>query len=100
MKKSAPKKKVETNTVKVEEKIIPVEIEEVRNEEIIGAVENAIKETSAPAVKETVAEKPIGSLEKEPELAPVRTLEKITESGEREGSGYTNLGGRLPYYLL
>ncbi len=47
---------------------------------------------------------PKKSMENEPELAPVKTLEKVVdksiEASEREGNGYTNIGGKLPYYLL
>ena len=39
-------------------------------------------------------------METEPELAPVKTLEKVIESEKREGDGYVNLGGKLPDYLL
>ena len=43
---------------------------------------------------------PKKSMETEPNLSPVKTLEKVVESTEREGDGYVNLGGELPYYLL
>jgi len=51
----------------------------------------------APAV-------PQKSMESEPELSPVKTLEKVIDktakAEKRQGEGYTNLGGELPYYLL
>ena len=50
--------------------------------------------------KETVKSAPKKSMETEPELAPVKTLAKVTAEGEREGNGYVNLGGKLPTYLL
>ena len=43
---------------------------------------------------------PKKSMETEPELAPLSTLEKVSKASERDGDGYTNLGGTLPYYLL
>lgn len=43
---------------------------------------------------------PQKSMETEPELAPAKTLEKVVKSTQREGNGYVNLGGKLPYYLL
>ena len=61
------------------------------------------KKQAAPTIKKT-AIAPKFSMETEPELAPVRTLEKIVEKSSdaptREGDGYINLGGKLPYYLL
>jgi hypothetical protein len=43
-------------------------------------------------------------METDPSIAPVKTLEKIiekpAEAPVREGEGYINLGGTLPYYLL
>ena len=58
-----------------------------------------------PVEKNMAAEKPIAiapkkSMETEPELAPVRTAEKVIEKTEAEDKSYTNLGRNLPYYLL
>ena len=60
------------------------------------------KETAkkAPAKKSA----PKKSMEREPDLSPVKTAEKViakpaTES-KRQGDGYVNLGGDLPDYLL
>ena len=100
VKKSTPKKKVENKVEKIEEKNVLVKAEEIKVAEISLVVEEAIEKVSDNDAAEEKNEAPLGSLEKEPELAPVKTLEKITESGEREGIGYTNLGGNLPYYLL
>lgn len=62
-----------------------------------------VKTEKKPAVKK-VSPAPKKSMETEPELAPVKTLEKVIEkpsdSPVREGEGYINLGGTLPYYLL
>ncbi|MBR2965247.1 MAG: hypothetical protein IKC34_01710 [Clostridia bacterium] len=43
---------------------------------------------------------PKKSMETEPELRPVRTLEKVTEKSEARENGYVNLGRELPVYLL
>ena len=43
---------------------------------------------------------PKKSMETEPELRPVRTLEKVTEKSEAREDGYVNLGRELPVYLL
>ena len=60
------------------------------------------KTEKKPTVKKPAA--PKKSMETEPELAPVKTLEKVieksTDSPVREGESYINLGGALPYYLL
>ena len=61
----------------------------------------AVKTDKKPAVKKAAVKK---SMETEPELALVKTLEKVIEkpadASVREGDGYINLGGTLPYYLL
>ena len=61
------------------------------------------KSSSKPQQKNPTA--PKKSLEKEPELSPVKTAEKITKkqakSQKDNGFDYINLGrGELPYYLL
>jgi len=61
------------------------------------------KPSSKPQQKNPTA--PKKSLEKEPELSPVKTAEKITKkqakSQKDTGFDYINLGrGELPYYLL
>ena len=64
------------------------------------------KAKAEPKAKKKVAEKaaPKKSMETEPELAPVKTFEKVIEKSrkatQRQGEGYVNLGGELPYYLL
>ena len=79
---------------------------ETKIKEVAEEVKEEIKEAAAvlaeiteEEVKEAVPV-PKKSMETEPELALVRTLEKVTENTERNGEGYTNLGGSLPYYLL
>lgn len=68
------------------------------------ATKATTKKTSAP--KKTAEKKAENkpevkkSMETEPGFSPVKTLEKVTEKSEREGEGYINLGGSLPYYLL
>ena len=54
------------------------------------------KKTSSPKTELT----PKKSMETEPDLNPVKTAEKVVSNNEREGDGYVNLGGKLPYYLL
>lgn len=82
-------------------------------------IEEKPKEAEAPKVKKTSAPKkkaepkakepksakaPKKSMETEPDLAPLKTLEKVLEKSNeqkpRQGEGYVNLGGELPYYLL
>ena len=64
------------------------------------AKSNATKK--APSKKP--APTPKKSMESEPKLSPVKTAEKVTKKSEkaqkRQGNGYVNLGGELPYYLL
>ena len=60
------------------------------------------KETAKKAPAKKAA--PKKSMEREPDLSPVKTAEKVmakpaTES-KRQGEGYVNLGGDLPDYLL
>lgn len=65
-----------------------------------SAAEIAVKQSEVAVKKEAAVAAPKKSMETEPELAPVRTLEKVVEKNERSGEGYINLGGALPYYLL
>ncbi len=65
------------------------------------------KEAAPKKVARTEPKKeaaPKKSLEKEPDLSPVKTAEKViekpAEKNERQGDGYVNLGGKMPYYLL
>ena len=63
------------------------------------------KATSAPKkAAEKASSTPKKSMEAEPDFSPVKTAEKITakqpEAPKRQGNGYVNLGGELPYYLL
>ena len=69
---------------------------------------NAEKPAEKPAQKPIIiaeeekkpAPMPKKSMETEPELAPVRTAEKVIEKTEAVDKSYTNLGRELPYYLL
>ena len=59
----------------------------------------------APAKKPTPKkEAPKKSMESEPSFSPVIVAQRVTENKAtkkaREGEGYINLGGELPYYLL
>jgi hypothetical protein len=81
-------------------KIIPLEEPKTEAKTEAKIEEKPIIE-SVPEKEEIEAEKatetPKKSMESEPELAPIKTLEKVSE---RAGVGYTNLGGSLPVYLL
>ena len=59
----------------------------------------------APKKKPTPKkEAPKKSMESEPSFSPVTVAQRVTENKAtkkaREGEGYINLGGELPYYLL
>lgn len=64
--------------------------------------EAAPKKVARTENKKEVA--PKKSLEKEPDLSPVKTAEKViekpAEKNERQGDGYVNLGGKMPIHLL
>ena len=68
----------------------------------IQATKTTPKEEPKKTVKVTAT--PKKSMEKEPDFSPVKTAEKVTKkstkSETRQGDGYVNLGGELPYYLL
>ena len=105
MQKPVSKKKAvaEAPEIKTEKKEAPavlLKAEEAKplEAEKAPAPQTAVK--AEPEVKEEPANTPKKSMETEPELAPVRTLEKVTDKNERNGEGYINLGGSLPYYLL
>ncbi len=69
----------------------------------IAKKKSTMVETTKTQKKPSVAKPasaPQKSMEAEPELSPGKTLEKIVEGAKREGDGYINLGGKLPYYLL
>ena len=72
-----------------------------------SAKEKAAPKAEAPkaaAPKKAPAKKaaPKKSMEKEPTLSPVNTARVVVgeKTNERNGDGYVNLGGELPYYLL
>ena len=93
-KKSAPKPKIiPLEEPKLEEKAeVEVKVEaKVEEAPVIEAMPEKVE------VKAEETEAPKTSYESEPELKPIKTLEKVTE---RSGEGYTNLGGSLPVYLL
>jgi hypothetical protein len=115
------------NSVSVEEILeAPIDVEVVFNAEEkleIQKAESRVKASNkAPAKskssepkKEAAPKKvartgpkkeaaPKKSLEKEPDLSPVKTAEKViekpAEKNERQGDGYVNLGGKMPIHLL
>ena len=55
---------------------------------------------SAPKASSAKKAVPKKSMESEPELRPIRTLEKITEKSEEREAGYVNFGRERPIYLL
>ena len=76
-----------------------------------AASKSAPKTTAKSAPKPAPAKKPTPkkaapkkSMESEPSFSPVIVAQKVTENKAtkkaREGEGYINLGGELPYYLL
>ena len=95
--KSAPKKADATK------KTAPKKTAETAKKTESATKKTATKATaekkSAPKAspKKTAPKK---SMESEPELRPVRTLEKITEKSEEREVGYVNFGRELPIYLL
>ena len=78
------------NTDSVSEKKAPLKKNAKKAAPVKKAADNAKKPT------------PKKSMESEPELRPVKTLEKVTENKavSEEKEGYTNLGKEMPYYLL
>ena len=84
-----------------EEKSVVAEVE-VKAEAKKPSAPKKKAEPKAKAPKS--AKTPKKSMETEPNLAPVNTLEKVlekpSEQKPRQGQGYVNLGGELPYYLL
>ena len=56
----------------------------------------------APTAKKPTT--PKKSMEKEPDLAPVKTAEKVIKApkkaSKRQGEGFVNIGGELPIHLL
>ena len=101
---------VQTNAPDMEnsEVIEKVEIKKETPEKKKVSSTKTTQKTTAPkktASKKTAA--PKKSMETEPDLAPINTLKKVvektdksTETNERQGDGYVNLGGKLPVHLL
>ena len=80
-------KRVTTQAKEPEVKVEEIKVEEVKAE--------AVK---VEAKKPTAQKK---SLEKEPDLSPVKTAKKVCKKSTKKSSGYITLGGGdLPYYLL
>lgn len=99
----APKKPTEKKATKVSQK---AEAKASPKAEPKAATKQAPKAEpkKAEAQKKAPAKKPTPkkSLEKEPTLSPVNTAKAVVgeKTNERNGDGYVNLGGELPYYLL
>lgn len=97
-KAEAPK---EEKSIVAEVRAEPKKVEPKKTEPKKAAPKKA--ETKKAETKKA-APTPKKSMETEPAFAPVNTLEKVVakkeEKGTRQGEGYVNLGGELPYYLL
>lgn len=76
--------------------VTAIEESKKTSEKKADAPKMASKPKSKPAPKTEIKK----SLEKEPDFSPVNTAKKLTESEEKRGTGYVNLGGELPVYLL
>ena len=87
----------------VEEKI---EVKKEAPKKKEASTTKAKQKTEAPkkALTKKAPTAPKKSMETEPDFSPVKTAEVVTKkadkSKERQGDGYVNLGGELPYYLL
>lgn len=90
---------------------VKAEAPDMENSEIIAEKKPVAKKTTKVQAEKTAPKKapvkkaaPKKSMEKEPDFSPVKTAEKLTKKSEeapkRQGNGYINLGGELPYYLL
>ena len=71
---------------------------------VVAEVKAEPKKKEAPKKASPKKTTPKKSMETEPTFSPVKTAEKVTkkpdEATAREGDGYVNLGGELPFYLL
>lgn len=92
--------KVETPKKEAEKKTAPKKSSSTK-------ANTAKKSTQKADTKAETKPAPKKSMETEPSFSPVNTAEKIIdkkeeskEDNERQGEGYVNLGGKLPYYLL
>ena len=99
--------KVETSAPDMENSVINEEKEATAEKKKPTAKKTAVKKSSfegTPNEPKKVSSKktttPKKSMESEPELSPVKTLEKVAKAETRQGDGYVNIGGDMPYYLL
>ena len=85
---------MENSVVTEEKKETPKKVTQKKKDPVTEAKTQKKQEVKkeAPAPKK--------SMETEPDLAPVNTLNKVLEDDKREGEGYVNLGGNLPVHLL
>ena len=95
--KSEPKKERVKKVAATNVETKKAELNNVETEKAMPKKE-ATKKMSARKVT------PKKSMEAEPLLSPVKTAEKVIakpiNEQKRQGDGYVNLGGELPYYLL
>lgn len=100
--------KVETSAPDMENSVINEEKEATAEKKKPTAKKTAVKKStefegilSEPKkVSSKKTTTPKKSMETEPELSPVKTLEKVAKAETRQGDGYVNIGGDMPYYLL
>ena len=100
---------VQTNAPDMEnsEVIEKVEIKKETPEKKKVSSTKTTQKTTTPKKTNKKNTSPKKSMETEPDLAPVNTLKKVvektdktTETTERQGDGYVNVGGKLPDHLL
>ena len=90
----------EEKSATVTEKITPPTAEPIKK-----APKAPLKPKAEPkAKKKATKTAPKKSMETEPDFSAVKIAEKVTkepsQTSKRQGNGYVNLGGELPYYLL
>ena len=94
---------VKTSAPDMENSAVAEEKITVAEEKKATPKKTAPKKATPKAVPKKKAA-PKKSMESEPELSPVKTLEKVVEkpsnAQKREGDGYINIGGELPIHLL
>lgn len=94
--------KVETSAPDMENSTVAEEKDAIVKEKLTPPTPAPVK--AAPKAKKKTTKKqaptPKKSMESEPELSPIKTLDRVTGTQSRQGDGYINIGGELPIYLL
>ena len=91
---------VQTTAPDMENGVVEPKVEEIAPQAPVIEVAPVVEKAPTKATKKKEA--PKKSMEKEPTLSPVNTARVVVgeKTNERNGDGYVNLGGELPYYLL